>query len=48
MINNKVHLATKVSLFIANYNRKLRIGTDIRRKNKVEKMTDLTKRIKKV
>jgi len=33
-VNNKVHLATKVLLFMANYGRELRIGTDIRRKEK--------------
>jgi len=31
-VNNKIHLATKVSLFIANYGGELRIGADIRRK----------------
>jgi len=38
-INNKVHSATKVSLFIANYRREMRMGTDIRKKEKVEKAT---------
>jgi len=28
--NNKVHLAIKISLFIANYGRELRMGVDIR------------------
>ena len=36
-VNNKVHLATKVSLFIANYRRELRMGADIRRKRKYRK-----------
>ena len=31
-VNNKVYLATKVSPFIANYYRELRIGANIRRK----------------
>ena len=31
MVNNKVHTTTKISLFIANYGRELRIGGDIRR-----------------
>ena len=48
MINNKVHLATKVSLFIANYDRELRIETDIRRKEKVEKVMEFAKMMKKV
>jgi len=47
-MNNKVHLATKISSFIANYGRELRIGTDIRRKGKVEKATDFAERMKKV
>jgi len=33
-VNNKVHLATKVLSFIANYGRELRIEVDIRRKRK--------------
>ena len=48
MINNKVYLATKVSPFMANYNRELRIGVDIWRKRKVKKTTKFTKRMKKV
>ena len=34
VVNNKAHSATKVSLFMKNYNRKLRIKMDIRRKKK--------------
>ena len=48
MVNNKMYLATKVSPFIANYSRNLRIGADIRRKEKVEKITEFAKRMKKV
>jgi len=33
-INNKVHSTTKVSPFMANYSRKLRIEIDLRRKRK--------------
>ena len=47
MVNNKVHLATKVLSFIANYERELRIGTNIRRKEKVEKATEFVERIRK-
>ena len=47
-VNNKTYLATKVSLFMANYGRKLRIGVNIRRKGKVEKATEFAERIKKV
>ena len=32
-------MATKLSPFIANYDRKLRMGANIRRKGKVEKVT---------
>ena len=48
VVNNKVPLATKVSLFMVNYSRKLRMKTDIRRKGKVEKVMKFAERIKKV
>ena len=47
-INNKVHMATKVSPFMANYGKELRMGGDIRRKGKVESATEFVKRMKKV
>jgi len=47
-INNKVHSTTKVSLFIANYGRELRIGGDIRRKGKVEKAMEFVEKLKRV
>ena len=48
-VNNKTHSATKVSLFMANYGRELRIGADIRKKKrKIEKAIEFAKRIKKV
>ena len=47
-VNNKIHLATKVSLFIAKYSRELRIRADIRRKGKIEKATEFIEKIKKV
>ena len=47
-INNKVHSTTKISPFIANYRRELRIGADIRKKEKVEKATEFAERMKKV
>ena len=31
VVNNKTYSATKVSLFMANYKRELRMGADIRR-----------------
>ena len=46
-MNNKVHSATKVSSFIANYKRELRMGADIRRKGKMEKATKFTERMRK-
>ena len=47
-VNNKVHIATKVSPFMENYGKELRIGGDIRRKGKVESATEFVKRMKKV
>ena len=47
-INNKVHTATKVSPFMANHGKELRIGGDIRRKEKVESTTEFIERMKKV
>ena len=46
-MNNKTYSATKVSLFMVNYGRELRIGVDIRRKGKVEKVTGFAERMKK-
>jgi len=47
-VNNKVHMATKVLSFMANYGRELRIGGDIRKKGKIEKSMEFVKRMKKV
>ena len=47
-INNKVHMATKVLPFMANYRREMRMGGDIRRKEKVESVTEFVEKIKKV
>jgi len=47
-INNKVYSMTKVSLFMANYGRKLRMGGDIRRKEKMEKVMEFVERMKRV
>jgi len=47
-VNNKVHTATKVSPFIANYGRELRMGGDIRKRGKVEKAMEFVERMKKV
>ena len=45
--NNKVHTATKMSPFQANYGREPRIGFDIRKKGKNEKTEEFVKEIKK-
>jgi len=47
-VNNKVHMATKVLPFMANYGKELRMGGDIRRKEKVESATAFVERMKKV
>ena len=47
-VNKKVNSATKVSLFMVNYDRELRMGADIRRKGKVEKITEFVERMKKM
>jgi len=47
-VNNKVHLAMKMFLFMVNYSRELRMGEDIRKKGKVEKAMEFIERIKKV
>ena len=47
-VNNKVHSTTKVSLFMANYGRELRIERDIRRKEKVEKAIEFVEKLKMV
>jgi len=48
MVNNKIHMETKVLPFIANYGRELRMGEDIRKKGKIESATKFVERIKKV
>jgi len=48
VVNNKVHIATKVSPFMANYGKEVRMGDDIRKKGKVESVTEFVKRMKKV
>jgi len=47
-VNSKAYLTTKISLFIENYRRELRIGVDIKRKMKAEKMTGFAERIKRI
>jgi len=47
-INNKAHLTTKVSLFIANYGKELRMGVNLRRKEKMEKAMEFAERMWKI
>ena len=47
-VNNKVHMATKMSSFMANYSKELRIGGDIRKKGKVESIAEFIERMKKI
>ena len=47
-VNNKTHTATKMSPFMANYGKELRMGGDIRRKGKVESATEFVERMMKV
>ena len=47
-VNNKTHTATKVSPFMANYGKEVRMGGDIRKKGKVERATEFVERMKKV
>ena len=44
--NNKVHTATKMSLFQVNYERKLRMGFDIRKKGKNKKAEEFVREMK--
>jgi len=47
-VNNNVHSATKVLPFIVNYGKELRIGADIRKKEKVKKVIEFAERMRKV
>ena len=48
MVNNKIYTVTKISPFMANYRKELRMGGDIRRKRKVESVTEFVERMKKM
>ena len=45
VINNKVHLTTKVFPFMVNYRRELRMGINIRRKRKMEKAMEFAEKM---
>ena len=47
-MNNKVHIATKVLPFMANYKRELRVGKDIRKRGNIESAMEFVERMKKV
>ena len=47
-VNNKAYSATKISPFTVNYSRELKIEMDIRKKGKMEKVTEFAERMKKV
>ena len=48
VVNNKVHTTTKVLPFMANYRRELRMGRDIRKREKVESAMEFVERMRKV
>ena len=48
IVNNKIHLAIKVLLFMVNYDRELRMEVNIRKKGKIEKITEFVERMKKI
>jgi len=47
VFNNKVHTATKMSLFQVNYGREPRMSFDIRKKGKNEKAEEFVREMKK-
>ena len=47
-MNNKAHIVTKVSPFMANYGRELKMGGNIRRKEKVEKVIEFVESMKRI
>ena len=47
-VNNKIYSATKISPFMINYSRELRMEADIRRKGKVEKVTEFAEKMNQV
>ena len=47
-MNSRTYLATNISFFMTNYGRELRMGTDIRIKRKVKKVTEFAERMKRI
>ena len=48
VINTKAYSTTKMSPFMANYRRELRMGIDLRRKEKIEKAMEFVEKMRKV
>ena len=48
VVNNKVYTTIKILPFMANYGREMRMGGDIQKRGKVEKVTEFVERMKKV
>ena len=48
VVNNKVYTTIKILPFMANYGREMRMGGDIKKRRKVEKVTEFVERMKKV
>ena len=48
IFNNKVHIATKSSLFKVNYGKEPRMGFEIRKKRKHEKVEEFIKEMKEI
>ena len=47
-VNNKIYSTTKVSLFMANYGREIKMGVDLRRKGKMKKAMKFVEKMRKV
>jgi len=47
-VNNKIHSTTKVSPFMANYEREVRMEEDIWKKEKVKKAMEFVERMKRI
>ena len=47
-MNNKVYTTMKILPFMANYRREMRMGGNIRKRGKIEKVMEFVERMKKV
>ena len=47
-VNNKIYSTIKVSLFMANYGREIKMGVDLRRKGKMKKAMKFVEKMRKV